>query len=285
MNLEQGWPLVLSSKADVPSNTTQRPSQLALMNPTGEPFKIHEIRFTLTSSVDFLTGATVGCKLDLGSVAITNGFVPVWNFGRVISSDQDRNLQYSWRLKHPLYVPAGGLLIPNFENYGQTTATIGVRISYFATAITDTRPQRVFLPWVSAYIGKAFNYMNADSDASDEMDLANPFDSDIMISRLIGRINVFSASTGNNFSTTGSQLLSTRVSLSNGDPLVRTPTPFQQVFGEEGRAWEQRNTVLRPKQYFQVFIDKESTTDTNTGSTIQPYVSIVGYREMATIES
>lgn len=290
MNLEQGWPLVLSTEAEVPSQTTQRPPQLALMNPTGEPFKIHEIRFSLknSDSTVSVTGAVIGCKLDLGSVAISNGFVPVWNFGRVISTDQDLNSEYSWRLAHPIIVPAGGILSPNFQHFGQVSTTVTARITYFATAITDPRratPQRIFLPWISSYTGKVFSYSAEDSDTSRETDLLNPFDSDLRISRLIGRFNFFGATLSNNTSRFGAHLMDVRVAMSNGDPLVRTPTPFAQVFAQDGRAWEQRNTILKPKQFFQVFVDKLAVADVTANaadSTIQPYVSIVGYRELQT---
>lgn len=280
MNLDQGWPLVLSSEATLAGQTTQFPSQHALRNPTGEPFKIHEIRFSLKSDADFLTGATFACKLDLGTVAVTNGFIPVWNFGRVISRDQDVGLQFSWRLKHPIYIPAGSLLTANFANLGQSTQSITGRVSYFCSSTDRPPPDRVFLPWVSKYVGKAFPLADAGSDVSKENDLMNPFDTDLSISRLVGRFSLFSATGDDYESYTGSQLLLTRVSLSNGDPLVRTPTPFQQVFGQEGRAWEQRNTILKPKQFFQVYIDKQASAGVEEYKTIQPYVSIIGYREM-----
>lgn len=282
-NTGSGWPLVLSAEATVPSQTTQRPPQLALMNPTGEAFKIHEIRWSLKASTPRLTGSAVACKLDLGQVAVTNGFVPLWNFGRVISYDQDLGCEYSWRLQHPLYVPKGGTLMCDFQNRGQFSTPIDVRISYFATAIPDEQrmPSKVLLPYVSAYIGKPFNYTSADSDTSKENTLQNPFDVDLKISRLVGRINVNFAANTENYSIWGSHLLSTRVTLSNGDPLVRTATPFQQVFGDEGRAWEQRGTILKPKQYLQVFIDKAASTESGTeGSFIQPYVSLVGFYEL-----
>jgi hypothetical protein len=282
---DSSWPLVLSTEVTVPSQTTQRPPQLALMNPTGEAFKIHEIRFSLKEddpSALATTGATMGCKLEIGTVALTNGFVPIWNFGRVISFDQDLNLQYSWRLQHPIYIPAGGTLMPTFQHYGITERSLTVRISYFASVSPagTSAPRRIFLPWVSAYTGKAFPYPSADSDVSRETDLLNPFDSDLLISRLIGRYNLFNATGSTNTSRFGAPLMDVRVSLSNGDPLVRTDTPFQQVFGMEGRAWEQRNTILKPKQFFQVFVTKRATSDAATDSTIQPYVSLVGYREL-----
>ena len=285
MSNPESWPLVLSTEATIPSQTTQKPPQLALMNPTGEAFKIHEIRFTLKSDSTVVlatTGATIGCKFELGSLALTNGFVPIWNFGRVISTDQDMNLQYSWRLAQPLYIPAGATLLPNFQHFGTTSRTVTARVSYFASTmpVGAPAPRRMFLPWVSSYIGKAFPYATADSDVSRETDLLNPFDTDLLISRLIGRFNLFGATLDTNESRFGAQLIDVRVSLSNGDPLVRTDTPFAQVFGQEGRAWEQRNTILKPKQYFQVFVTKNATADVSEQSTIQPFVSLVGYREM-----
>jgi hypothetical protein len=282
-NSSESWPLVLSTEVTIPSQTMQVPPQLALMNPTGEAFKIHEIRFSLKSTQTYLTGGTMACKLDLGRIAITNGFVPVWNFGRVISYDQDLNCQYSWKLQHPLQIAAGGFLAASFQNLGQLGATITARITYFASTIDQRQAsstRRIFLPYVSAYIGKAFPWSTADSDTSSETDLLNPFDSDLRISRLIGRFNVFLSNTQINASRFGARLLSVRASLSNGDPLIRTLTPFQQAFGEDGRAWEQRNTVLKPHQYFQIFVDKAATTDTSDDSLIQPYVSLVGYREV-----
>ena len=284
MSTDPNWPLVLSTEATIPSQTTQSPPQLALMNPTGEAFKIHEIRFSLTSqttTANSVTGATIGCKLDLGSVALTNGFIPVWNFGRVVSYDQDLNNQFSWKLSQPLYVPAGALLSSNFQHFGQIDSAIAARITVFASPIQNEvrTPDRVFLPWIAAYIGKAFPYASADTDVSKETMLLNPFDTDVVISRLIGRFNVFSTAGQSNFAKFGSHYMKLRIALSNGDSLVRTSTPFQQVFGEEGRAWEQRNTILRPKQFFQVYVEKVAG-DNVTIPTIQPFISMVGYREM-----
>lgn len=280
---QNGYPTVLTAETTI-SQSTQRPSQLALMNPSGEALKIHEIRFTLkdtTARAFSITGGTIGCKLDLGSVALTKGFIPVWNFGRVLSYDQDLNNQFTWRLAHPIYVPAGGVLLPNFQSFGQVYTPITARITYFGVSVTEQLPKRVFLPWVSAYVGKAFPYDTAGTDASNETDLLNPFDQDLVISRLVGRFNIFNADSTVNLSRVGGQLLSVRAALSNGDPLVRTETPFVQVFGEEGRAWEQRNTILKPKQYFQLYVTKlAASNETSPGSTLQPYVSMVGYRTM-----
>lgn len=281
--LESGWPLVLSAEATVPSQTTQRPPQLALMNPTGEAFKIHEVRWSLTSSTPYVTGATVGCKLDVGQLAITNGFVPVWNFGKVISYDQDLNQQFSWRLQHPIYVPPGVVVTANFQNFGQYATDTTVRMSYFCTSLPREElkvSRRIFVPWVSAFTSKTMPYATADTAQSRETDLQNPFDTDLKISRLIGRFNLFNPAANANTSIRAGRLLNVRVSLSNGDPLVRTPTPLEQVFSQDGHAWEQRETILKPKQFFQVFVDKLATTDTAANSTFQVYVSIVGYRDL-----
>lgn len=282
-NTESGWPLVLSAEATVPSQTTQRPPQLALMNPTGEAFKIHEVRWSIRSDVPYLTGANIGCKLDIGKLAITNGFVPIWNFGKVVSYDQDLSCQYSWRLQHPMYVPSGGMVTTDFQNFGQSSADATVRVSYFCTSIPEEDKRvsrRMFLPYVSAFIGKTLAYATADTDRSRETDLQNPFDGDMKISRLIGRFNLYNAAADANTSIRAGRLLSVRVSLSNGDPLVRVSTPLEQVFSQDGHVWEQHNTILKPKQFFQVFVDKAATTDTSANSTLQTYVSLVGYREL-----
>src|SRR5258707_7835735 len=84
-------PVHVSAKVTLQSNTTQPANTDALRNPLNLPMEIHEIKFQLRgptgASTAALTGGTMACRLELGSEALTQGLVPIWNFCRSLRAD------------------------------------------------------------------------------------------------------------------------------------------------------------------------------------------------------
>src|SRR3972149_2029811 len=79
-------PIHLTATTTLASNSSGGVNAIALKNPIGRPMEIHEIKFQLTmeepSTRLAFKGIIVGCKLDLGKIPITNGFIPIAIFGK-----------------------------------------------------------------------------------------------------------------------------------------------------------------------------------------------------------
>jgi hypothetical protein len=261
--------------------------------------EILEIKFEISgvrvASAAAIWGGTIWCELLMGGHKVTNGAIPVWNFGRaenlqgelkVDSTDDLGFVAYSWRLPRPLFVPAGAVLIPSFTHTGQVPQSLNVRIGYSARTVF-TKPKMVYLPWVAKYVSKAFNPVeNADVDNSSELDLVNPHPEVLHLQRFVGR-TLFIADSGIVFgesrpASVGSQYLTLRIADSYGRPVVRSYTTFRDVFGATTRSWEMDNGAqLDPESFYRVDLKKDVQTITaTTGGSLQAFISMIGWREL-----
>jgi hypothetical protein len=230
----QNLPRLLSSSVVLGTNSTNGVNVQSLRNPEPGPMLIHEIRWDLHAegvvpglTVDLKpSGAIIGCKLSLGEHDLTNGFVPVWNFGKLytpfyldtpplfprgesstwglhddvvdgVPAGPRASVAYRWKLRHPLFVPNGAVLTPTFENRGGSPGSIESRISYVAQSlpVRTPTPNVVQLPWVAYHASKAFAYAQADFDESGDLDLVNPHKEALSLERFTGRIAYLTAST------------------------------------------------------------------------------------------
>lgn len=291
-------PIVLTSEVTVDANSTKSPDLLKLKNPTGEHFVIREIRFglRLASGSDALTtGSAVAVKLDLGSQALTNAHVPVWNFGRYLSRDADApsdpiNTVFSpalnlfrWRLRHPLYIPAGAVLACEFQHRGQVPVPITVTVTYVGHSLeSSTVPPRIRLPWAASYSSKVFETFSAGTDSSSAAALINPFETPLRLERFTGRLNFSSPSSGLNWAFVADDTLQIKIRHSSGVPLVREFTTFRQVFGAYSHSWEQRGCELESGASYIVTVNKldDPDADPNDRRFIQADIGMVGWREL-----
>lgn len=244
------------------------PNTVALKNPSPDlPMEIHEITWDTYSSSNIYGGA-VACSLFLGDIPITNGYVPIWNFGKskdslrtVGNPSQMRNTvmaSFSWRLPHPIFVPPGAVLQPMFQHRGFNAATITTWINYRGAVLPKgTRPSQIFIPYVSAYSSKPFTLNVASTDQSQEADIANPFKTPLLLQHMIGRVGVTSDTV--NYSELwnpdfGARLLRVRIIDSHGRPIVRDLSYFSQVFWRQTRAWHCGGTQMDPGDYYNVYL-------------------------------
>jgi len=292
-------PVHLSASLVLPSGSNGAPQPAALMNPMGQDMELLEIKFELSGAFvagdETVTpgfGGTVWCELAMGGVKLTNGAIPVWNFGRAENlqaetfTDDENSLgfsAFSWRLPRPLFVPAGAVVIPNFTHTGFIPNTLNVRIGYSARTVF-TKPKRIYVPWVAKYASKSFNPIeDAGVDLSSDLDLVNPFSEPVHLQRFVGRTLMLRANgtadeDGRGFAA---QYLNVRMTDSYGRPIVRSYTPFRSVFGALTRTWELENGAqMDPKAFYIVNLRKDAMTTDTAGAAAQAFVSVVGWREL-----
>lgn len=295
-------PLHLTATTTLGSNTTGGVNTVALKNPLGGAMEIREIKFAITgpplyngsSNVGY--GGIIGAKLDVGAHPLTNGYVPVGNFGRpiglfseqILSNINNSISEFSWKLPRPLYVPAGAVITPTFQHRGLVTDSLSVRVSYSGRSVSGPMPKKIFIPYASCFVSKNFPSDTAGSDQSTELDLINPFDDVLYIHRFVGRCYFtnqgFVTEVGVGNDTAGREMFTVRMSDSNGRPIIRTFTVFRVAFPTPTRTWDlDGQAVMDPQSYYRVFVKKAAPIVGNfdTGpATTQVMMSCVGWREI-----
>lgn len=315
-------PLIFTAETVVNTNAGGSVNTAALANPHGLAMELLEVRFrispdnTATESYFQVTGQAIGVKMDMGNIPIIDSAVPVSQFGSFRDTSEFGTTQYSasgvirtlptsyyWRLKYPLYVPAGSVVVPSFEHLGQNPFPVKVAVIYICRSMPEGHkiPARVMVPWVGSYNSKSFDQITdapASSDRSSELDLLNPFRVPLEIVKLTGRATLTSQVSEEiglaieeqmNFR---SRLAKVRIRSSRGDDVVRTPTPFNGLFPLGWREWGIAGQwLMRPGEFYKARIDVDSvdyTTATEGGDSItypgrvQFSMGLIGYRAIAT---
>lgn len=295
-------PIHLTADTVIQPNSTGGVNSVALKNPDGRAMELLEVRFNVYSeslvSVNAgvfglgITGATMGCKLDLGGNELTNGYVPVWNFGpgRYDWAEPNRaqykwtSLTFIWKLARPLYIPAGQIVVPSFYHFGLVNAPLNVRINYACRQFKPgaPKPKSVILPYVAAYKSKSFDLGSVqDTDQSAETDLFNKFAQPLNIEHFTGRFNLFNSTTNENLYTgVGcADLGNVRMTNSNGAPIIYRNAIFNDVFTPQTRAIEVKHK-LDPGAFYTVFITKTTGSGGGAGYLGQYFVGMTGWREI-----
>lgn len=298
-------PIHLSSSVLLRSGSVGNVSSAALKNPMGQDMELIEIKFELSGanpiggSTTFAAyGGSILCELTMGNVKLTNGAIPIWCFGRAenlegetkndsLNTNNNGTIfsSYSWRLPRPLFIPAGGAVIPKFTHTGFIPDSVNVRVGYSARTVF-VQPKRVYVPWVAKYTSKVFNPISAAGvDASIDLDLVNANPEVLNIQRFVGRTLVLNADgsySEDQPQSFGSHYLSARIVDSYGRPIVRTYTPFRSIFCALTRSWEMDNcATLDPQSFYIVNLKKDATVVLTEGASGQAFVSMVGWREVA----
>lgn len=320
-NLTQ--PLVMWASIVAPPNSDSPVPNELLMNPYGLPMEILEVRFRVypitPSGTNFptLNGMGLGVKMDLGKAQVVDAGVPVSLLGNVRDSYEGQAkvygnpddgtvfaypTTYSWRLKYPLFVPAGGVLACVFTPMGQNVYPVNVDVAYIARTWDMTRPQpaKTKVPWVASYQSKVFDYETgaaAAFDVSPTLDMLNPFGVPLELQRLTGRASLTQSTAGagatgqfsgvtnsivedvTEFHTTYSQL---RLRSSRGFDLIRTPAPFGGFFPANWRAWDvPEKWFMAPQEFYRAQLSVSAISGTVSYlARAQFAMGMVGYREV-----
>jgi hypothetical protein len=292
-------PIHLTAVTTLASFSTGGVNAIALKNPFGAPMEILEVKFAIegaaAAQTNPLFGGCIACKMDLGQIPLTNGFVPVWGFGRAESLFLENVVdptfgagigEYCWRLPVPLYVPANAVITPTFQHRGLVPDELLVRISFSARSLPagSKPPSNIAIPYAASYTSKSFKWEEAATDSSKETELVNPFAEQLFLQRFTGRCAVSATEAINQVLYTteasvflaqpeaGSQMMNVRMVDSFGTPIVRDFETFRQVFSGVTRAWELDNkTTMAPRSYYQVFLRKDVPL-TSRGAVVTPLV-------------
>ena len=309
--LDGGLPLHLTASSTFSSGSGGGVNAVSLKNPMGRAMEILEIKWqvSLDTSTNPLTsgdgtgvlGGSMACKLQLGELPLTNGFVPVWSFGRsdlispevcVDNFNSREYSEYNWRLSRPLYVPAGAVVLPTFQHRGLLASDITVTISYSARDLPDgyTPPSKEAVPYASSYITKSFLLTAAGTDVSNETDLSNPFEETLILQRMTGRVPVISSAVPgfayeNDAASVPGAQMNIRIVDSYGRPIIRDFAPMRQAFSQVTRSWEMdgQSINMEPKSFYRAYIRFDAPINTIVSSAVlygQGHVGLVGYREV-----
>lgn len=294
-------PVHLSASLVLQSGASGAVPAATMKNPMGQDMEILEIKFELSGSTLYsgspIFGGTVWCELTMGSIKLTNGSIPVWCFGRAENPEIESTSSvaavgyvfnnYSWRLPRPLFVPAGAVVTASFTHTGFVKTAVNVRVGYSGRTVF-TKPKKLYVPWVSKFLSKAFNPLSAAGvDTSSELDLVNPHPEVFHLQRFVGRTLAIEPGGGSTFDfedvnpqSFGSQYLTARITDSYGRPIVRNFVPFYSIFSPVTRSWEMDNGAsLDPEAYYIVNLKKDATVY-DTDGIGQAFISMVGWREM-----
>jgi hypothetical protein len=286
-------PIHVTATGTVTPRSTNGVNTVALVNTGKDPMEIRRIKFTMIPEADQYTGSGIACKLDLGQIPLTNGYVPIHCFGKreaggedFLTSSTTRAHQFVWNLSRPLFIPPGGVLTPSFEHRSQNTSNVPMRVSYAGNLCArGYKPKKLALPYVCAYTSKVFSTLLIDTDSSSETDLMNPFAETLKIERFAGHVNVWTPSSTSN-SETGSagffasDDLTLRMTDSLGRRIVRDKAIFDQVFSAVTRSWETKDAELEGGVYVSVDLFKAAATAFVSALYMQAMVSLVGWREI-----
>ncbi len=294
-NWAEGDPLHLTASTIVRSNTTSPPNIIALKCPLDRPMAIHEIRWVLYGDHAF-PGSTIGCRLNIGNIEVTNGFVPVWLFGSAEQStsspqsqSQDRALAWTfvWKLASPIYVPVGGILRAEFAHLGLANFDITARIGYAASMIDSKVPNNLYIPYAMSYLSKSFPIDTADTDESKETDLFNTTGSPLCLQRLVSRAHFFvpAAVEGIDVFAEGREqiqdMIQVKIIDSDGNPIIRDFSRMSCMFNNLTCSWELHGAYLRDNMFYKVYLNKTApNVNFSTNSFCQTGIGLIGWRQM-----
>lgn len=292
-------PIFVSAEVDIDPASSGPPNNEALKNPTDGPIEIHEIRFQMgmapvTQSFsgnlfsNFICGGLVGVDLSVGNLPITNGTTPIWNFGKKVnpwsenvgtSANVTKFINFSWKLKQPLYLPPKRGLIANFTNFGSGpgVTTISTRVSYSAKQCAK-RTGETLIPWAGPWRSKGIDMATAGTDKSQEINLKPPVSKPFSVERFTARALVNPSVAL--YSLVSSVLYEVKLYDSLGRALIRDFTPFDLAFSQATSSWELNELKMPGDAYFTAFLKKAATdagSDSGEGNVTSVNMAAVGY--------
>lgn len=258
-------PFLTSTTVTAGANTTANSTDLA--NPFGGkyPILIEELKFWTPLGVTYIPQI----KLAIGGHPITHGFVPIWLLSNV-NTTGSTGVGLIWRLKKPLYIPAGRDLTAQVYH---PSSSIVYTITYVGKSLEGGfAPQASAVPWISAFVPPTIATGAANSVvASKASQLVNATKKPLQVTHLAGRVG---RSTGAEEAYFNQFLV--RLVDSESNVVIRSNTPLQDVFALPTRTWPM-NTVVKPGGYFRATIEQKLAAY-NAGVTLSPQIAMCGYR-------
>lgn len=259
-------PVLLSAETTIASGSQNGLRNEALRNPFDVPIEIMEMRFhgsqTQVARLGNgnlgppLAGNAVQIALELGGLKLTNGVVPMWNFGRaenptgeVLPGTTSNGAtptfynEYDWKLARPVVIPPGMGISVTAVSTGLVLDPITFRASCLARVCGRKYSAKdpVRIPWIAPWISKQLQVGLATTDTSRETDLITPAGRDMLLHWLTARMGVWDPSAAVNddvsLPTMAYTLAQVKLRDSRGYPLVRNYTYWSTAFNQLVRAW------------------------------------------------
>jgi hypothetical protein len=314
-------PVILYGSTVVNPNSDGVIPNAALTNPLGLPMELLEVRFRLlpqsvSDNAPAVMGLGVGVKMDIGKIPVVDAYVPVGALGNAkdsyelnpdVYNDVEGNslarsipTVYGWRLKYPLFIPAGSTLACVVRALGQNQFPLSVGVAYIARTWDMRRPvpNSVKVPWVSSYESKGFDYVTtatASADESANLDVINNFGSSLEICRMAARVsflqNEAGIGPGNAANSVYEDLVNGRDRLgrltirsSRGFDIIRTPISFGSLFPFNWRAWDLPGKWrMTPGEFYKFSLALAAVGETvpnERAGQLQFSVAATGYRDL-----
>lgn len=271
-----GVPINLYGSVTVNPSSEQAINAIAFKNPNSGPMLINEIKFQMfggtTGNTTQFAGGAIACKLDMGQIPLTNGFVPVWLFGRcenliMESLNNNSGLYFRYRFPRPVFVPSGGAIVPTIRHTGipgNFNITVGVSLAGKALAPSFS-PSKVYLPYVAAFVSKFLDLSTVSTQTSAESDLINQFDTPFFVDRFTARCTqALPGGAQGDYAATGfaavPEMINIRMRDSLGNPIVKDFSPIYTVVPGVERSWALNGDVqLPPKAYYSIDVQTASS--------------------------
>lgn len=275
-------PVVLASTqitfaASDPAGTT-RNSNPGIRNtePTGVLIDRLVLRCTSTSA------GVANLQLRWRNEPITNGFVVTAGMTYPLNRQIEASGLAVLQLARPFYLPPGEFIDVSVRNdlFPLTAATFNL----FAIGKQAHPPRHRWVPYLSTFITAAYleNGGGVIADASTPNDLGNPFNGDLYVERLVGRVIGAVAATGpyTDGSPTPSWLpFALRLFDQRDNALVANPIALPLVFDGVNRSWLMY-AEMEAKGFLRAEFDGIANV-AGSGAYLRAVIGLVGYRRIA----
>jgi hypothetical protein len=300
-------PIILSDSVSLAAGATGVLDLTKLQAPQSQAMFVREIVFTasLPASAGDL-GGIVWAKIEAGRFAITNDFVPIWNFappydryyndlnalGQVGARGDGITTTYTtyrWILPAPMYVaPGGGIKCTFFRTNrfdasftaAVTGASITARCAVIGNLTDGKTPAEIDVPYVTAFVPA----VSGDTGVrkSLERDLSNECGKVITTQRFVGAILGLAGAATSTPKRYYSLSQANAVKVGIIDPYNRSITSnptqpavdWEAIFHPQDPTWTLRQRV-DPGRNYQVTLSKTPALQ-NPGI---PMISLVGSRK------
>lgn len=295
------YPFLVSAQSLIGAGSS--PNVEALRAPQDCPVEVNEIRFMFsnedtaeysvpptnptTGGNSLNLGGVIAAQFTLGQAPLTAGMVPIGALCHPSNLLLD-GYHFHWKLPYPIYVPAGDLIQPAFSS--NLDRVFGVRVSYVGrTAKNKRRPEKMKLPYVSAYRGPMITFAGTSSTVkSTERDLANGLSTPLNITHFVGRAYGFLATDSTSTyvdipwmvdEITSATLV--KMLRSDGFSCVKEYTPFYSVFFGSGRKFVCPH-IMPPKTHYKVTLNNSALSFNISGLLMKvlPVIALHGWREV-----
>jgi hypothetical protein len=281
-------PIILRGQADLPTAAVGGVfglnDSLMLMNTDRAPMVVESLRFRFTSPPNRLTWGTV--RIKLGNYDITNGFVPIQAFSKLLDYSTEALLSryaHVWPFPKPLLLmPQERISVSVYWKHGAPN-TFQVHAVGYAGSTIQRLPTVREVPYCSAFLGASrLDDSGLFAEQSNEYDLGNPHASPMFVEALTGRLlsgtNATALWDQGDYVDTTWRKITVRMEDSQGNAIQKVPVPFCNAFDQLRRRWSIK-TWLPPKAFFIARVEGDLNSTQATHNYFVPLIGIVGTRQ------